>query len=75
LATSLNRILARWRNHFSQLFNVRGVSDVRQTEIQTAEPLLPESSALEFQLAIGKLNRLESPGTDQIPAELLGSVG
>jgi len=33
-------ILARWRNHFSQLLNVHGVNDVRQTEIHTAEPLL-----------------------------------
>ena len=36
-------ILARWRNHFSQLLNVRGVKDVRQTEIHTAEPLVPHT--------------------------------
>jgi hypothetical protein len=35
-------ILARWRNCISQLFKVHGVSDVRQTEIHTAEPLVPE---------------------------------
>jgi hypothetical protein len=35
-------ILARWRNYFSQLFNVHGVNDVRQTEIHTAEPLVPD---------------------------------
>jgi hypothetical protein len=29
-------ILARWRKYFSQLFIVRGVNDVRQTEIHTA---------------------------------------
>jgi hypothetical protein len=29
-------ILARWRNNFSQLLNVHGVIDVRQTEIHTA---------------------------------------
>jgi len=39
-------ILARWRNHFSQLFNVHGVSDVRQTKIHTAEPLVLEPSGL-----------------------------
>jgi hypothetical protein len=33
LVTDSHSILARWRNHFSQLFNVLGVSDVRQTEI------------------------------------------
>ena len=26
-------ILARWRNYFSQILNVHGVNDVRQTEI------------------------------------------
>jgi hypothetical protein len=31
-------------NHFSQLFNVHGVSDVKQTELHTAEPLMPELS-------------------------------
>jgi len=41
LVTDSNSILARWSNHFSQLFNVHGVSDVRQTEIHTAEPLVP----------------------------------
>jgi hypothetical protein len=37
-----HNILARWRKHFSQLFCVHGVDDVRQTEIHTAEPLVPE---------------------------------
>jgi glutaredoxin 2 len=40
-------ILARWRNHFSQLLNVQGVNDVRQREVHTAEPLVPEPSAFE----------------------------
>ena len=48
-------ILARWRNHFSQLLNVNGVNDVRQAEIHTAEPLVPEPSALDVELAIEKL--------------------
>jgi len=43
--------LARWRNHFSQLFNLHGVNDVRPTEIHTAEPLVLETSALEFEMA------------------------
>jgi len=58
--------LARWRKHFFQLFNV---SDVRQIEIHTAEPLVPEPSAFEVETAIEKLNRHKSPGTDQISAE------
>jgi hypothetical protein len=36
LITDSHSILARWRNRFSQLFNVHGVSDFRQTAIQTA---------------------------------------
>jgi hypothetical protein len=47
--------MARWRNYFSQILNVHGVSGVRQTEIHTAEPLVPEPSALEVELAIEKL--------------------
>jgi len=30
--------LSRWRSHFSQLLNVQGTREVRQTEIRTAEP-------------------------------------
>jgi hypothetical protein len=52
LATDSYIILARWRNHFSQLLNVYGVNDVRKTEIHTAEPLVPEPSAFEFEMAI-----------------------
>ena len=48
-------IMARWRNYFSQILNVHGVSEVRQAEIHTAEPLVPEPSALEVELATEKL--------------------
>ena len=64
-------IVARWRNYFSQLFNVHGVKDVGQAEIHTAEPLVSEPSASEFELAIGKLKCHKSPGIDQIQAELI----
>jgi len=47
--------VVRWRNYFSQLFNVHGVKDVRKAEIPTAEPLIPEPSAAEVELAIDKL--------------------
>ena len=68
-------IVARWGKYFSQLFNVHGVKDVRQAEINTAEPLVPEPSAAEFELAIGKLKSHKSPGIDQIPAELFKAGG
>ena len=66
-------IVARWGKYFSQIFNVHGVKDVRQAEINTAEPLVPEPSAAELELAIGKLKSHKSPGIDQIPAELFNA--
>ena len=71
MVTDCHSLLARWRNHFSQLFNVHGVNDIRQTYIHTAEPLVPEPSAFEIEMVIETLNRHKLPGTDQIPAELI----
>ena len=68
-------IMARWRNYFSQILNVHGVSDVRQAEIHTAEPLVPEPSALEVEMAIEKLKSHKSPGIDQIEAEIIKAGG
>jgi len=51
--------------------NVYGISEVRKAEIHTAEPLVPEPSALEIELTIEKLKSHKSPGIDQIPAELI----
>jgi len=59
----------------SQLFNVHGVNDVRQTEIRTVEPVLPERSAFEDEMAIKKLKRHKSPGIFQILAELIKAGG
>jgi hypothetical protein len=71
--TSLERIYLRmrrviWLQASSQLLNVQGVNDVRQTEIHTAEPLVPEPSAFEVELDIGRLKSHRSQGTTQIPA-------
>jgi hypothetical protein len=65
----------RWRNYFSQLFNVHGVKDVGQVEIHTAEPVVPDPSASDVELAVDKLKSHKSPGIDQIPAELIKIVG
>jgi len=43
---------------------------VRQTEIHTAEPIVPEPTAFEFELAIEELSRQKSPGSDEIQREL-----
>ena len=56
-------ILVRWRKYFSQLFNLHGVKDVGQAEIHTAEPVVPEPSAFEFEIAIGKLKSHKLPGS------------
>ena len=41
-----------------------GFSDVKQTEIQTAEALLPEPSSSEVDMAIDKLKRHKPPRID-----------
>jgi hypothetical protein len=55
------------------LSTIKCPAGIRQTEIQTAEPFLPESniSEVEVEVAIGKLKRYKSPDADQIPAELI----
>ena len=68
-------ILVKWRNNFAQIFNVNEVIVVRQREIHSAQPLVPESSAFEDEVAIEKLKRHKSPGTDQISAELIKAGG
>ena len=75
LITDSHSILARWRNHFSQLLNVHGVNNVRQTEIRKGEPLVPQPSALEVEMATEELKRHKSPCTDQIPAEMIKAGG
>jgi hypothetical protein len=71
LFANYHSILARRKNHFSQLLNVHGVNDVRQTEIPTTEPLVPEPSVFEFDLAIKKIKSHKAPGIDRSPEELI----
>jgi hypothetical protein len=47
-----HNILNRWENCFSHFLKVHNVSDVRQIEEHTAEPLVPDPSRLEFENAI-----------------------
>jgi hypothetical protein len=54
--------LARWRNGFSQILNVHGANDVRQTEIHTAQSPVPEPSASEIEVPIEKLKTHRSSG-------------
>jgi hypothetical protein len=51
------------------------VSDLRQTEIHTAEPLVPDPNPSEAEIAIAKLKRYKLPGSDQILAEQIQTGG
>jgi hypothetical protein len=55
--------------------NVHRVRDVRQIEIQTAEPLVPDPTLFEVEIAVENFERYKSPGSDQIPAELVQAGG
>jgi hypothetical protein len=44
-------------------------------DIHTAEPLVPELSLIEVEIAVGKLKSYKSPCTDQIPAKLIKARG
>jgi hypothetical protein len=72
LADSHN-FLSRW-NYYSQLLNVLRVSAVRQTEIHTSEPLVPDPRPFEVEIAIAKLKQFKWPGSEQILAELIQCV-
>jgi hypothetical protein len=67
LADSHN-ILNRWKNYFSHLLNVHNVDDDRQIEVHTAEPLVPGPSSLEVEIAVAKLKKYKSAGSDLIQA-------
>jgi len=70
LVADSHSILARWRKYLSQLMNVHGINNIRQSKIHTAEPLVHE-----FKLATEKLKSHKSPGTDQILAEGIKAGG
>jgi hypothetical protein len=44
-------------------------------DIHMAETLVPEPSLVEVEIAVGKLKSYKSPGTDNIPAELIKVEG
>ena len=71
LVADSGSVLDGWQKHFSQLFNVHGVSNDRQREIHTAEPLVPEPIAFGVDMDIEKLKSHKSPNTDQIPVKLI----
>jgi len=71
LVTVSHSVSARWRKFFFQLFVEHGFSEVRETEIHTAEPLVLHPRALEFRMLIEKLKSHKSAGTDQRTVEFI----
>jgi hypothetical protein len=57
------------------VLNVPGFHDIRQMDIHTAEPLVPEPSLVEVEIAVPKLKSYKSAGTDQISARIDQSRG
>jgi hypothetical protein len=43
--------------------------------MHTAEPLVPDSRPFGVEIAIAKLKRYKSPGSDEIPVELIQGGG
>jgi hypothetical protein len=50
--------LNRWWSFFSQLLNVHRISDVRQIEIHTAEPLVPDPRPFKVEIVIARVVKL-----------------
>jgi hypothetical protein len=65
--------LKKWKNYFCQLLNVHGVNDVRQTEINTAETLVPEPSSSEVEVRVIKARRMRWAGHVVRLGELRGA--
>ena len=57
-----NSILNRTKDYFSQLLNAHKYNDVVEIEIQTAEPLIPDPTLIEVEIAKEKLEKDKSPG-------------
>jgi hypothetical protein len=59
LLVESNNILDRSKNYFSQLLGVYNISDIRQIEVHTAEPLVPGSNRLEVEIAVAQLKSMK----------------
>jgi hypothetical protein len=64
-----------WYEPDCQLLNVHRVSDVRQIEIHTAEPFVPDLRPFEVEIATATLEGYKFPGSNQVPAEMFQTGG
>jgi hypothetical protein len=58
-------------NYFFELLKGHDIIGVRQTEMHSTEPLVSGLSRLEVEIATTKLKKYKSPGSNQIPTELI----
>lgn len=56
------------KNYCCQLLSVREVNDIRQSEVPTAELLVPESGSFEVNIVVEPLKRYKSAGIGPVPA-------
>jgi hypothetical protein len=75
LIADSHRILNMWQNYFSRLLTVHDISDVRQIAVHTDEPLVPPPRPFEIEVAIAKLKKRKSQGSEKILAELIQAGG
>jgi hypothetical protein len=66
-----HRIVNRWKNCLCGILNVYAAGGVRQTEVL----FVPEPSASDVEVTIGKFKSYKSPRLDQILAELIETNG
>jgi hypothetical protein len=66
-----SHILNRWKNFFSQPLNLQRVSDDREIEVHTGEPLVAEPNPSEIDIVCSELENYNSLGNDHIPVEYI----
>jgi hypothetical protein len=69
LLSDIHIILKEWKNYLFYLVNVRGINDVKQTDMHTGEPLVLEHYS--FEVPIEKMTRYKFSRTDQILTVLI----
>jgi hypothetical protein len=61
LLADSHSVLNRWKNHFCQLLNLRGFKAIWQTEIHTADTLVPKPSAVQVDMTTQTAEKYKSP--------------
>jgi hypothetical protein len=75
LLVDFHNIMNRSKDYFSQLLSVHGVSNVRQIELHSAEPLVLDPSPCISETDTENWKRCKSPCSNQTPAELFIAGG